>query len=58
MEYRNSESYHVVVIVSKTDEYIRVTESSTTQKVLWGGQYFRWWLEEQPHYVSYTRYPQ
>jgi len=58
VEYRNSESYHVVVVVSKTDEYIRVTESGTTQRALWGGQYFRWWLEEQPYYVSYTRYPQ
>ena len=58
VEYRNSESYHVVVVVSKTVDYIKVTESNTTQKVLWGGQYFRWWLEEQPHYVSYTRYPQ
>ena len=58
VEYRNSESYHVVVVVSKTDNYIRVTESGKSNKALWGGQYFQWWLEEQPHYISYTRYPQ
>ena len=58
VEYRNSESYHVVVVVSKTDSYISVTESGANNKTRWGGQYFRWWLEEQPHYISYTRYPQ
>lgn len=55
MEYQNSESYHVV---GKTDEYIKVTERGTNNHVRWGGQYFRWWLEEQPHYISYTRYLQ
>ncbi len=58
VEYRNSESYHVVVVVDKTDEYIKVTESGLNSHARWGGQYFRWWLEEQPHYISYTRYPQ
>ena len=57
VEYKNSESYHVVVVVKKTDSCISVAESGTNNKALWGGQYFRWWLEEQPHYVSYTRYP-
>ena len=58
VEYKNEESYHTVVVVRKTDSYISVTESGTSNKALWGGQYFRWWLEEQPHYISYTRYPQ
>lgn len=58
VEYQNSESYHVVVVVDKTDEYIKVTESGTNNHVRWGGQYFRWWLEEPPHYISRTRYPQ
>ena len=58
VEYRNPESYHVVAVVKKTDEYISVVESGNHNKVLWGGQYFRWWLEGQPHYISYTRYPQ
>lgn len=58
VEYKNSESYHVVVVVDRTDEYIKITESGLNNRARWGGQYFRWWLEEQPHYISYTRYPQ
>ena len=58
VEYKNSESYHVVVVVDKTDAYIKVTESGMNNHTRLGGQYFRWWLEEQPHYISYTRYPQ
>jgi len=49
---------HVVVVLSKTDEYISVTESGNNNKVRWGGQYFRWWLEEQSGYALRTRYPQ
>ena len=58
VEYQNDQSYHVVVVVDKTGEYIKVTESGTNNHARWGGQYFRWWLEKQPHYISYTRYPQ
>lgn len=58
VEYKNAESYHVVVVLEKTDKYIFVTESGNHNKALWSGQYFRWWLEEQPHYICYTRYPQ
>ena len=58
VEYQNSESYHVVVVVGKTDEYIKVTESGTNNHARWGGQYFKWWLEEQPGYTLYTRYPE
>ena len=58
VEYKNEKSYHAVVVIRKNAEYIVVTESSTNNKTSWGGQYFRWWLEEQPHYISYTRYPQ
>ncbi len=57
VEYESSSSYHVVVVVSKMDEYIKVTESGTNNKVLWGGQYFKYWLEEQSRYILYTRYP-
>ena len=49
---------HVVVVLNKTDEYISVTESGTNNKVRWGGQYFKWWLEEQSGYALRTRYPQ
>ena len=58
IRYDNSGNGHVVVVVKKTDEYIKVTESGMNNHARWGGQYFRWWLEEQPHYISYTRYPQ
>ena len=58
VEYKNEGAYHAVVVINKTDSYISVTESNTNNKALWGGQYFRWWLEEQPQYVCYTRYPQ
>jgi len=58
IHYDNSTSGHVVVVVKKTDEYIKVTESGLNNKARWGGQYFKWWLEEQPGYAMYTRYPQ
>ena len=48
---------HVVVVLNKTSEYIKVTESGTHNESRWGGQYFKWWLEEQPGYTLYTRYP-
>ena len=58
IHYDNSTSGHVVVVVKKTDEYIKVTESGLNNKARWGGQYFKWWLEEQPGYAMYTRYPE
>ena len=58
IRYDNSSNGHVVVVAKKTDEYIKVTESGLNNKVRWGGQYFKWWLEEQPGYAMYTRYPQ
>ena len=58
VEYDNAYGGHVVVVLEKTDEYIKVTESGTNHKALWGGQYFKWWLEGQPGYTLYTRYPE
>ena len=58
IEYDNAYGGHVIVVLDKTDEYIKVTESGINNKARWGGQYFKWWLEEQPGYASYTRYPQ
>ena len=58
VEYDNDYGGHVVVVVDKTDEYILTTESGRSNKVRWGGQYFKWWLEEQPGYAIRTRYPQ
>ena len=58
VRYSTASNGHVVVVVDKTDEYIKVTESGTHNKALWGGQYFKWWLEEQPGYALRTRYPE
>ena len=57
IEYTNSSTHHVVVVLNRTDEYISFTESGTNNKARWGGQYFKWWIEEQPSYILYTRYP-
>ena len=57
VEYSNNQGRHVVVVVSKTDDAMFITDSGTTQKAYWGGKYFRWWLEKQPGLVLYTRYP-
>lgn len=58
IEYTSETTNHVVVVVRKTDECIFVTESGLNNKTRWGGQYFCWWLEEQPEYILFTRYPQ
>ncbi len=58
VEYDTARSGHVVVVVDKTEDYIKVTESGTHNKALWGGQYFKWWLEQQPGYALRTRYPE
>ena len=58
VRYDNTYGGHVVVVLDRTDEYILTTESGTNNKARWGGQYFKWWLEEQPGYRLFTRYPQ
>ena len=57
IRYDNASGGHVVVVLEKTDEYVKVTESGTNNKARWGGQYFRWWLKEQSGYALFTRYP-
>ncbi len=57
IEFRNTPAGHAVVVLKKTDSCIEVTESGGHNKAFWGGQYFRWWLEEQPGYMLRTRYP-
>ena len=54
LRYDNTSGGHVIVVLEKTDEYVKVTESGTNNKARWGGQYFRWWLEEQPRYPCKT----
>ena len=58
IRYDNSGNGHVVVVISKTDDYVKVTESGLNNHARWGGQYFKWWLEKQPGYALYTRYPE
>ena len=58
VQYDNASGGHVVVVLEKTDEYIKVTESGANNMARWGGQYFKWWLEGQPGYALRTRYPQ
>ena len=58
LDYRNDYSGHAIVVIEKTDEYVKVTESGINNHALWGGQYPRWWLESQPGYTLNTRYPQ
>ena len=58
IDWRTGTSGHAVVVLEKTDEYIKVTESGIKNEALWGGQYFRYWLEEQRGYRLFTRYPQ
>lgn len=57
LDYRNGQSGHAIVVLEKTDEYVKVTESGTNNHALWGGQYPRWWLEQQSGYRLNTRYP-
>ena len=58
IRYDNTSGGHVIVVLDRTDEYVKVTESGTNNRARWGGQYFRWWLEDQPGYACFTRYPQ
>ena len=58
VEYDNDLGGHVIVVVSKTSDTITFTDSGPTQKAYWGGQYPRWWLEQQPGLTLYTRYPE
>ncbi|MBD5085504.1 MAG: hypothetical protein HDT33_10755 [Clostridiales bacterium] len=58
LDYRNEYSGHAIVVIEKTNEYVKVTESGMNNHTLWGGQYPRWWLEQQPGYTLNTRYPQ
>ena len=58
IDYRNEQSGHAIVVIEKTDEYVKVTESGMNNHARWGGQYPRWWLEQQSGYCLNTRYPE
>lgn len=57
VEYDNNLGGHVVVVTKKTADTLYYTDSGTDQKVYWGGNVPRRWLEEQPGLILYTRYP-
>ena len=38
IEYDNASGGHVIVVLEKTDEYVKVTESGTNNKARWGGE--------------------
>ena len=57
VEYDSGPSGHVIVVINKTADAITFTDSGTTQRAYWGGQYTREWLEQQPDLTLYTRYP-
>lgn len=58
VRYDNERNGHVIVVIKIDAEWVTFTDSGTTQKAYWGGQYPRWWLEEQPGLTLYTRYPE
>lgn len=58
LDWRTGSTGHVVVVLEKRDDLVVVTESGKNDKTRWGGQYPRWWLEEQTDYSLRTRYPQ
>lgn len=58
VRYDNERNGHVIVVIKIDAEWVTFTDSGTTQKAYWGGQYPRWWLEQQPDLTLYTRYPE
>ena len=58
VRYDNERNGHVIVVIKIDTEWVTYTDSGTTQKAYWGGQYPRWWLEQQPGLTLYTRYPE
>ena len=58
VRYDTESSGHVMVVVKKTDELLYFTDSGLSNKVYWGGNVPRWWMESRSGYTLYTRYPQ
>ena len=58
VRYDTETSGHVMVVVKKTDEFLYFTDSGLSNKVYWGGNVPRWWMESRSGYSLYTRYPQ
>lgn len=42
LDYRSGSSGHSIVVLGKTDEYVKATEINTNNHTRWGGQYLHW----------------
>lgn len=58
IQYDNDMSGHAIIVTDKTADTLTYTDSGPSSKVYWGSQVPRWWLEQRPGLVLYTRYPQ
>ena len=56
IQYDNDMGGHAIIVTEKTDETLSYTDSGPSSKVYWGSQVPRWWLEQRPGLVLYTRY--
>ena len=57
IEYDNDMGGHAIIVTEKTDETLSYTDSGPSSKVYWGSQVPRWWMEQRPGLILYTRYP-
>jgi len=58
IQYDNDMGGHAIIVTDKTADTLTYTDSGPSSKVYWGSQVPRWWLEQRPGLVLYTRYPQ
>ena len=57
IQYSHDTGSHALIVTDKTDETLSYTDSGLSSKVYWGNQVPRWWMEQRPGLVLYTRYP-
>ena len=57
IQYNHDTGSHAIIVTEKTDETLSYTDSGPASKVYWGSQVPRWWMEQRPGLVLYTRYP-
>lgn len=57
IQYSHDTGSHALIVTEKTDETLSYTDSGLSSKVYWGSQVPRWWMEQRPGLILYTRYP-
>jgi len=57
IEYDNDMGGHAIIVIGKTGDTLTYSDSGPSSKVYWGSQVPRWWMEQQPGLILYTRYP-